>query len=397
MPQNSITYWLWRGIGRLAFNRVAVVGRALLPLHGPVLFVATHRNGALDAAPYAVAAPLAIPVVSAQLHRLPLGRWLFRGIAVARAKDKLRGIQADNAKAMEACVDILKRGEQLFIMPEGTSTLGPRHLPFHRGAARIVGDAIQAGVIPTIVPLGIHYEDPTIWQSRVEVLVGKPIQPQTSDTSSLHRLISHGLEAVAADFPDADTQRMAENLAYACTLGTDASYARTLKFFEPYIPQDLADAAHELALIARNNRLCLHQGVPLVPVGPWLLYLAYWLIISPLVIGFGLFNLPTLVAGYVASRTLPDAPNVVAFWRMAVGLPVGICWAAIVSLTLTLVAEPAWIAVYWAITATGIMAWYRFRKLSVALCNGMFRASAKPALLQAYRRLLNRVPHDRTA
>src|SRR5512135_1263638 len=96
---------VWRVIGWLAFNRIRVIGAEKVPCAGPTLFVATHRNGALDAAPYAMAAPGAIPVVSAQLHRTPLGRLLFRGIAVARAKDKARGIDANNRAAMERCVE----------------------------------------------------------------------------------------------------------------------------------------------------------------------------------------------------------------------------------------------------------------------------------------------------
>ncbi|MFI3156441.1 MAG: 1-acyl-sn-glycerol-3-phosphate acyltransferase [Methylococcaceae bacterium] len=389
----SLNYWLWRGIGRLAFNRIVVTGKESLPVGGPVLFVATHRNGALDAAPYALAAPDAVPMISAQLHRLPLGRFLFRGIAVARAKDKARGIKADNLGAVEQCVDVLKAGRQLFIMPEGTSTLGHRHLPFNRGAARIVGRAMADGITPSIVPLAVHYEDPTCWQSRAEVLIGEPIRPQTADEMALQQLISDALETVGANFADVQTQRLAEKLAYACTLGTDRSYARTLKSFERPIPPDLADAAHELEQVAKDNALFLHQGLPLVPVGSWPLYPAYWLILAPVILCFSLLNLPVLTAGYIAGRTLPDDANVVAFWRMAIGLPVALVWLLIVNVAAISMTEPIRLVCYWAISAAGIMAWYRFRKLSIALGNGLFRPAVKTVLLQTYRNLLNRMPH----
>jgi len=389
----SLNYWLWRGIGRLAFNRIEITGKELLPLDGPVLFVATHRNGALDAAPYALAVPDAVPMISAQLHRLPLGRFLFRGIAVARAKDKARGIKTDNLKAMEQCVEVLKTGGQLFIMPEGTSTLGHRHLPFNRGAARIIGRAMKDGVAPAIVPLAVHYEDPTRWQCRAEVLISEPIYPQTADETALQQLISAALETVGANFADAQTQRLAEKLAYACTLGTERSYARTLKLFERPIPPDLADAAHELEKVAKDNALFLHQGVPLVPVEPWPLYLAYWLILAPIILCFSLLNLPVLAAGYIAGRMLPDDANVIAFWRMAIALPVALVWLPIINAGFIWMTEPIWLGFYWAISAAGIMAWYRFRKLSVALGNGLFHPAARTVLLQAYRNLLNRMPH----
>lgn len=397
MPHSTIAgwlnYWLWRGIGRLALNHIEVIGKEFLPAAGPVLFVATHRNGALDAAAYALAAPGAVPMMSAQLHRLPLGRFLFRGIAVARAKDKARGIKANNLKAMEQCVDVLKAGGQLFIMPEGSSTLGHQHLPFKRGAARIAGQAMAAGVTPSIVPLAVYYEDPTCWQSRAEVLIGEPIRPQTADEMALHQLISDALETVGANFADTKTQRLAEKLAYACTLGTDRSYARSLKLFERGIPPDLADAAQELERIAKDNGLLLHQGLPLAPAGPWPLYLAYWLILAPVLLCFSLLNLPVLAAGYIAGRTLPDDANVVAFWRMAIGLPAGLVWLLIVNAAAILMAEPIWLMFYWAISAAGIMAWYRFCTLSVALGNGLFHPAVRTVLLQTYRNLLNRMPH----
>lgn len=388
---------VWRIIGRLAFNRITVVGRERLPLAGAVLYVATHRNGALDAAPYTLVVPDAFPMVSAQLHRTPLGRFLFQGIPVARAKDRDRGMAADNMQAIERCIGLLQGGGQLLVMPEGTSTLDFKHLPFQRGAARIAHAAINAGVALTIVPLGVHYEDPTVWQSRVEVLVGDPVQPRPGDdVASIHRLVTQGLESVGASFSSNDAQRNAETLAYASTLGTDASYALSLKHFEQAMPENLAEIIQPLASIARKERLCLHQGVPLVPVLPWPLYALYWLVLASPVVGFCLLNAPVLAAGFAASRKLPDAPNVVAFWRMAAGLPVGVAWAALSSTAFALVYGLAGFAIYWCATIAGIGAWYRFRKLTVALCNGLFHAGAIPALLHAYRELKDRMPHGRT-
>lgn len=401
MPNPVVAWansWLWRVIGGAAFNRITVIGREHVPASGPVIVVATHRNGALDAAPYKVAAPFAVPMISAQLHRFPLGRFLFHGIAVAREKDRARGIEVDNEKSLQACVALLKRDGQLFVMPEGTSTLGPRHLPYHRGAARIARAAMDAGVLPMLVPMAVYYEDPTGWQSRVEVLVGQPVRPRPEDkVADLHRYITQGLDAVGANFGDADMQRKAELMAYAATLGTEVSYARTLKSFEAGLPEGLDASVQQLQQLARKKRLALHQGVPLVPVGPWLPYAVYWAVLAPVLLFFTLINLPALAAGHLASRRLPDAPNVIAFWRMAVGLPVGVAWAMLMSLLMWLLVGVSGVAVYWAITLGGIKAWYRFRKLSIALWNAIFHASARPVLLQAYRNLLNRVTHDRIA
>lgn len=382
-------------IGRLAFNRITIVGRNRLPPSGATLYVATHRNGALDAAPYSLAVPNAIPMVSAQLHRTILGRFLFQGIPIARTKDRSRGIEVDNTKAVAHCINLLKEGGQLLVMPEGTSTLGPRHLPFHRGAARIAHAAINAGVVLTIIPLGVHYEDATVWQSRVEVLVGEAVRlDPDDDIAAIHRFITQGLESVGASFASSDAQRNAEALAYASTLGTDASYALSIKKFEQVTPETLAHIVQPLTLIAGKEHLCLHQGVPLIPVIPWPLYALYWLILAPFMAGFIFLNAPVLAIGLIASRKLPDAANVVAFWRMMVGAPTGLVWGSLVSVVIALVYGFVGVAVYWSLTMAGIGAWYRFRKLSVALCNGLFHASSRPALLQNYRKLKERMSHD---
>ena len=134
-----------------------------------------------------------------------------------------------------------------------------------------------------------------------------------------------------------------------------------------------------------------------MPVGPWPLYATYWLVLAPLVAAFSLLNAPVLGAGWIASRKLPDAPNVIAFWRMVAGLPAGLVWATLASVAGALAGGVPGVVTYWAITVAGVGAWYRFRKLSVALCNGLFHAGAKPALLRTYQDLKENMPHARTA
>jgi len=75
--------------------------------------------------------------------------------------------------------------------------------------------------VPAIVPLAVHYENPTAWQSRVEVLVGEALRPEPhAALGAIHRLITGALESVGAYFASAGEQRLAESLAYAGTLGT---------------------------------------------------------------------------------------------------------------------------------------------------------------------------------
>ncbi|HSJ02304.1 MAG TPA: 1-acyl-sn-glycerol-3-phosphate acyltransferase, partial [Verrucomicrobium sp.] len=126
-----------RLISWLYFDRVTVTGREHLPApdEGPVLFLCLHRNGAVDAFVYhALLAPTRF-MVSVQLCRSWFGRLFFTGIQVVRDKDRAKTPDAEqiNQQAMRECQTCLAKGGRLTIFPEGTSTLGPSHLPFRGG------------------------------------------------------------------------------------------------------------------------------------------------------------------------------------------------------------------------------------------------------------------------
>jgi hypothetical protein len=391
----TVNYGLWRIIGFFAFNRVKMIHRDKLPESGPVLFVATHRNGALDAAAYRYAIPRAVPMISVQLHRSLLGRLLFSGIPVARAKDRSRGMQWDNQKSMDQCIAVLQAGGQLCVMPEGTSTLGHVHLPYRRGAARVVHAAIQAGVKLKIVPLAVHYEDPTAWQSRVEVLIGDPVCPADNDhVAAIHTQIVQALESVGANFVDAAAQAQAETLANTATLGTGYSFAQTLKRFEPTVAPALLTLAQHIEQLAQNAPLRLHQGVPLYPLKSCIGYVLVWLLLLPVISGCILLNAPVLIAGYLAAQILPDEKNVIAFWRMVVGLAAGLFWMMLLNVLIYQISGVTAVALYGGITLVGVKCWYRFRKLSVALFNKIRHRAHQSEVMQSYWQLLDYLTYE---
>ena len=140
---------------------------------GPVLVLCLHRNGAVDGFVYRGALPAITFMVKASLRRSVFGRMFFDGIEVMRGT---AGSRADrNLEALDDCVALLGDGGWLVVFPEGTSKLGPRHLPFKSGAARIAQRHLEGGRALTVLPLGIHYECPWAFRSRVEVVVGPPL------------------------------------------------------------------------------------------------------------------------------------------------------------------------------------------------------------------------------
>ena len=375
---------VWGVLAFLSFNRIGIVHAERLPRRGPVLYVGLHRNGVMDGAVYLRVAPRARFVISAQWHRSLAGRLLFPGISVAREKDRGRGIQADNSKAFAQGVDHLKRGGELFILPEGTSALGPSHLPFKPGAARLACEAAASGVPLTVVPLGIHYERAWEWQSRVEVLVGEPFEIAAGARPAqepMEARIAASLEAVGINVATEERLRFIEALAYAATLGTQRGYAKCLKRLEPGVPPELEAQAAALLDAASAQGAMLHQGVPLIPLGSVLPYLMLWLALAPLEAAFFASNAPAIFLAVWASRKFPDGRNVIALWRMLVGMPAGTLWVALVSSLLLAFAGPLWALLYLGVCVAGIVAYYRSRKISVALYNAVFARGLRAELL----------------
>ena len=389
---------VYRALGQLCFNRIDVVAVPDLPAGAPVLYLGLHRNGAIDGIPYLQAAPGVAFLVSAQLHRSPLGRLFFQGIAVARCKDRRRGIVADNNAGIERCVDHLCSGGKLFVMPEGTSSLGPRHLPFKPGAARIAHEVLQRDATLYVVPLAVYYECAWEWQSRVEVVFGEVLvlsrsSGSASSVAQIQRRFTEGLERVGINVDSPAQLRFIETLAYGATLGSGLSYAACLKRFEDGVPDELRVGADVLFAAADRSWALKHQGIPLTPIGSPLPYLLLWVVLAPVVLAALLANLPALLAGYVAGRTLADDRNVIAFWRVLVGVPALLLWGGVVAFTLCVGAGSGALVAYLVLSAAGLKLYYRVRKLGVALFNSLFTAQLKAPLLAFREQLLWALGH----
>ena len=373
-------HWL---CARVYFERITVLNPQRLPEGVPILFLGLHRNGAVDGFVYQQIVPRGIFLISTQLLRSFFARLFFCGIAVARKQDAEDGSQ--NEAALQQCTRLLAAGGELIVFPEGTSSLGPRHLPFKAGAARIALDALAQGVALRIVPLGIHYERAWTFRSRVEVVVGEAISTTLpADLSRLGRLkemkrrMAIALDSVGANFASVEAQQQAESLAYAATLGTPRSYFAALKSLEAGVPEPLLAGWQALAPQLAARRVLLHQGVPLFPVGPWLLYAVLLLVLGPIVLAGTLANLPPLLAGWLAARKFADDRNVVALWRILVGLPAMVIWSGSVCSALGFFADWWWVLGYALLTLVALKSVYRAKKLAVAVWNKLAHSDLAP-------------------
>ena len=397
--------WLHWFCVRVFFDRLTVINAARLPTAGPVLYVGLHRNGAVDGFVYHQAVPRAVFMLAARLRKNIFGRIFFSGIEVVRTKDRAGDEAAaeTNARALEECLKLLRAGGALFVFPEGTSSLGPRHLPYKSGAARLVLDYLESPGAPPlrVVPVGIHYESPWTFRDRVEVLVGEPVSVELPAGLSpvgrlreMRRRIEAGLDSVGINVASEQELELIQRAAYAATLGTERSYARTLKQLERGLPPRLAAEWQALEPELKQRRLWFHQGVPLFPMGQPVLYLVALLVFGALALPGTLLNLPPLLAGAWAGRRFPDGPNVIALWKMLVGVPVFVVWSCVSLIVCLAAGQPLWLAGYCAATMLSLKLWYRVRKLAVAVHNVIFHPGLHARTLAFRETVLREVPDD---
>jgi len=365
------------------FARIRVIGAGRSPESGPILYAGLHRNGAVDGFVYKSIFPGAVFLIAAQLQKNLFSRVFFTGIAVIRDKDS--GDRGMNAAAMQRCGKLLASGGELFVFPEGTSSLGPKHLPFKSGAARIAVEAWQRGVPLKVVPLGITYDAPSTFRSAVEVIVGEPIDakaivrlPEEEQLAEAKRTIERALEDVGVNAESAEY--FEELRMIARTAAPEVSYFRAMKLCEKEIPEELRLQWKELREgLTASHLKWSEAAIPFSPASPWM-SLFVGTLLSPLVAGGAVVNFLPIAAAYWAGKKLPDAPNVITLWRILVGAPLFFLWFVAVFAGLMVEGRRAWFLVFFLLTAIGWLAYQPARQFLIAGWNGI----RFPALRRQY-------------
>ena len=390
----------YRFINAVYFHRVTLVHPQRLPKVGPVLYLGLHRNGAVDGFVYQRVLNGPVFMISTQLRKSRFARVFFDGIAVTRTKDE--GDRNQNDAAMRQCLGHLRSGGQLFVFPEGTSSLGPRHLPFKSGAIWLLLDYLASGGPPLqVVPVGIHYERPWAFRSKVEVVLGEPIStslPQNAGRLERLKILKQrlriALENVGINVPTEAYQEQIQRFACIATLGTSRSYFKSLKGMERGVPGQITEQWEKLEPDLRRAKLWFHQDVPLFPTRPMMVYLLLLLIISPFVFAAILINLPALAAGWVAGEKFPDDRNVISLWRILVGVPVFVLWMTALTVTLLLLGKIGWLMALGVATWLGMKLYYRFKKLAVIVHNGIRHPVLRLNMLRFHQTVVQSLPDE---
>lgn len=193
-----------------------VEGQVLLPRTGPAIFAARHYHHLIDGA-------VMMATVPSPLHILVGLDWIRNpGLRVTMHKlcdaagwpivyRRGQGSPIDDITARRALrrayresIDLLRRGHNLLVFPEGYPNIDPGYtpktepnefLPFQPGFAQIATGANRLGIATPVIPIGFRYEKGDRWH--VTMRVGRPIHPQSMNPDELVRVVESEVRALS--------------------------------------------------------------------------------------------------------------------------------------------------------------------------------------------------------
>ena len=305
------------------------------------LALLSHRNGALDGWVYGRFIPRFVFMMAKQLHKLWWLRVIFPGIAITRQKDDPLHYKKANLNALKTCVQALQDRQILCIFPEGTSSLGHKHLPFEQGAARLAmmsQKASQKAHLEAtsphsplyILPMSVFYDDPTLLGGRAFVVYNEPfICPQDMDIEHLHALFSQKLEQILLEYDSQESQEMAHFLASFLSSNTPFTdyYANLIWFHSLQQAQDsqLSKIVNLTQTYRKTPLPSLYKNAPIYPQS-FLLSLWTFSICLPIVAFSFLLNLPPLLCGKLSAKLFAKEKHTISLWKAIVGYGVGFVW-----------------------------------------------------------------------
>jgi len=187
-PILYLIYQFLKGVTLTAFRiyypNTTKLNVARLRYKRPSILVSNHPNTLLDPLNAAKEVPMVVHfLANASLFQGKFQSWFFNTffcIPIERPQDT-KGKPINNRHAFARCDEFLGSGGCLFIAPEGGSDMERRLRPIKTGTARIALSAearqdFKLGL--TIQPVGLTYDAPNYFHSRVTLNAGAPIQVQ---------------------------------------------------------------------------------------------------------------------------------------------------------------------------------------------------------------------------
>jgi len=193
---------------RLFFEKIEVIERGRIPSTGPVIITSNHPSSMMDVLIIGTMMPRRVHFLAmgALFNNRFLARALraFGAIPIYRVKDDPRTAHR-NVRVFSVCRQLLRKGEAIALFPEGTTHNEQTLRDLRRGVAHIALGAEAENHFALNVklfPVGLNYTDPSIFRSRVLVIVGRPMtmgryrRHYTTDPRSAELAMTYDLHEV---------------------------------------------------------------------------------------------------------------------------------------------------------------------------------------------------------
>ena len=166
---------------RIYFRRIEITGREHIPPEAPCIFVLNHPNALVDPAFLLCLTPRQIAFIGkAPLFRMPVIGYFVRAmdtLPAYRRQDEGEDVSR-NLETFAAARELLQRGVDIGICPEGVSHNEPRLKPLKTGAARMAIAAASSGksIDINIIPVGLYYTSKTTFRSSALLHFGEAME-----------------------------------------------------------------------------------------------------------------------------------------------------------------------------------------------------------------------------
>lgn len=166
---------------------IKVHNKKALQQKGPLLIVANHPNSFFDA--LVIASKCTYPIsflARGDVFTKPWQNFLLRALNMMPVYRQREGKEHlhKNQNSFDASVQILLNGGTLLIFIEGICLNKNQIQPFKKGAARILQQAVAAGVTPVVVSAVITYNGFKHFGKKILLMIGSSV-PATAFFSSL--------------------------------------------------------------------------------------------------------------------------------------------------------------------------------------------------------------------
>jgi 1-acyl-sn-glycerol-3-phosphate acyltransferase len=157
---------------------IKVHNKKALQQKGPLLIVANHPDSFFDA--LVIAANCKYPIsflARGDVFTKPWHNYLLRALNMMPVYRQREGKEHlhKNQNSFDASVQILQNGGTVLIFIEGTCLNKNEIQPFKKGAARILQQAVAAGVTPAVLPAVITYNGFKHFGKKIFLMMGSTV------------------------------------------------------------------------------------------------------------------------------------------------------------------------------------------------------------------------------